>query len=85
MLLRIDVGIILCAPVEIHIEFQLLLVRYYSYAFQAESTRLPLLPKLYFGKTTLELHLATRAIALLCYRDRKGGRLLPQTLHLSAL
>jgi hypothetical protein len=28
MLLRIDVGIILCAPVEMHIEFQLLLVRY---------------------------------------------------------
>jgi hypothetical protein len=31
MLLRIDAGIILCALVEIHIEFQLLLVRYYSY------------------------------------------------------
>jgi hypothetical protein len=31
MLLHIDVGIILCAPVEINIEFQLLLVQYYSY------------------------------------------------------
>jgi hypothetical protein len=31
MLLGIDVGIMLCAPVEIHIEFQLLLVQYYSY------------------------------------------------------
>ena len=28
MLLRIDIGIILCAPVEIQIEFHLLLVRY---------------------------------------------------------
>jgi hypothetical protein len=28
MLLCIDVRIILCAPIEIHIEFQLLLVRY---------------------------------------------------------
>jgi hypothetical protein len=31
MIVRIDVGIILCAPEEIHFEFQLLLVQYYSY------------------------------------------------------
>jgi hypothetical protein len=31
MLLRIGIRIILCAPVEIHLEFQLLLVQYYSY------------------------------------------------------
>jgi hypothetical protein len=33
MLLHIDVGIIICAPIAIHIEFQLLLVRYY-YSYQ---------------------------------------------------